>query len=110
MATDVAVAPVVVPPLLTAKKPPIIDRAADLLRLCPQEQLTPIDSAFRSLMTMDAVTLSRLPGTPATVMLAQTLSYLKSTNKLREPLRDDQPSFQRAYAILVTAHKSKGRH
>ncbi len=84
------------------------DRVVALLNACRHENYVSIEQPFKSLIQMTPTDLSRLPGTPATVMLAQTLSYLKSTNKLREPILEDQTQFQRAYAILVTANKKKG--
>lgn len=95
------------PPTVTPKKP---EPAAfeQLVNLCPHIYMVSMDQPFRSLIQMPPADLAKLPGTPAVVMLAQTLSFLKTTNKLREPHLSDTKVFDRLHAVVRAAKEKKG--
>lgn len=99
-ATPIPVAPPPIKPIEPAFKA--------LVDACPNIYLQSIDQPFRSMIQMPAADLAKLPGTPAAVMLAQTLSYLKTTSKLREPHLADTKVFDRLLAALRAAKEKKG--
>jgi hypothetical protein len=68
---------------------------------CADQPLHNLGEPFGNLLNNTPQELARLPGSPAVVMMAQCLSYLKSNYRFREPLRSDQKAFQNFVALIL---------
>lgn len=78
----------------------VVSRCADL-------NLVSLREPFGTLLSSSPVELARMPGSPAVVMMAQCLSYLKSNYRFREPLLVDHKSFNNMVNVILNTPEPK---
>lgn len=74
---------------------------------CQDLNLVDLKAPFGNLLNALPAELARMPGSPALVMMAQCLSYLKSNHRFREPLISDQKAFSGLCNILLQTPEIK---
>jgi hypothetical protein len=67
--------------------------------------LSNVSDTFGPLLRQDAKDLACMSGAPATVMLAQTLSYIKTTSTLRESYEQEDACFKKIWMLAQLANK-----
>jgi len=84
--------------------------SVEIANLCPEVTASPLRNYFgNSLLKMDAEGLEGMVGNVATLLMAQTVCYIKSQGEVVEVLRSDTKTFGRMCAIIETCKTQGGK-